>query len=120
MITIETSTVEFEQSTFSNIFTEAIYILESFGSNLTFKNSSFSFFYPILLYATYTNLNITFCNFSDSLQSQSYYFPTSSISAEYSVSFNITDCRFENLLSSSSGSVKIFFTLINFWKRPYI
>ena len=120
MITIETSTVNFEQNIFSNISTESIYIMESRGSNLTFKNCSFSFFYPIFLYVTYTNLNIQFCNFSYSLQSQSIYFPTSSIYAEYGVLFNITDCRFENLHSSSSGSVKkTLFIHFKFLKRLY-
>ena len=106
MISIETSTVDLEQNIFSNIFSESKHIVDSFRSNLTFKNSSFSIFYPIFLYVTSTNLNIHFCNFSNSLQSQGDYFSTSSIFAEYGVLFNLTDCRFENLNSSSSGSVK--------------
>ncbi len=118
MITIETSTVDFEQNTFSNIFTGSIYIVESLSSNITFKNSSFSFFYPIFLYVTYTNLHIQLCNFSYSLQSQSDYFPTSTVFAEYGVFLNISDCRFENLISSASGSVKLFFLLLLTFERP--
>ena len=106
LISIDKSTVNFEQNIFSSIFTESKFILNSLRSNLTFKNSSFSFFYPIFLYVTFSNFNIHFCNFSNSLQSQSDYFSTSSIFAEYGVLFNISHSRFENLNSSSSGSVK--------------
>jgi len=67
-------------------------------------NSTISHFYPQLIYATYSTLNIVECNFYDSSENPGV-FSIRAIILEYNISFVIDSCIFENLANSVAGPV---------------
>ena len=89
---------------FDNITTYSIFIFEFLTTELSFSNLTFSHFYPQLIYASHSSMNITNCYFTSSFEKIGH-FEISAIFFEYNMTFFIKDCQFIYLVNSFQGAV---------------
>jgi len=98
------SNMDILQSSFYDLISEPPAIFEISYSNLTMNNLNFTNFYPRLVYATGSGVNVSNCVFSNS----TYIYlqnPMTVFYFEYQMQFIIENSTFDNLMNNLNGPV---------------
>ena len=98
------TSIQITNSIFQDLFSEPPEIFEVLSSNFTLTNTIFNNFYPRLIYATGSHLNISNCSFSNSSYIN-FLRPMTVIYLEYIITFLIENSNFTYLMNNLNGPV---------------
>jgi hypothetical protein len=120
LISVTDTFFNIQSGQIQGIRTYSSFIMEFLSSTAVLININFSLFYPRLIYASFSSINISNCSFSSSFEKFGE-FEVSAIYFEYNISFLISNSKFDSLSNNFMGSVKIyfkdFFFFIKYLKR---
>ena len=109
LISITDTSLSIQSGRIQGIMTYSPFIFTFLDSTASFSNLSCSQFYPNLIYATFTFINISNCSFLFSFEKFGNL-EVCAIYLEYNMSFIISNSKFDSLSNSLGGPVNICFS----------
>ena len=111
LVTVIESTLRINSGSVQQIRSNSTFIFSLFYSDSNLSNLNFSQFYPRLIYASFSRINISDCSFGSSFEKFGI-FEVCAIFFEYNMTFIIKNSRFYSLSNNYTGAVIIHYFIL--------